>query len=146
MNKNVMEERQYRAEESIRKKFHKQLFTPFARACRDYRLISEGDRIAVCISGGKDSMLMAKLFQEIQRHRKMHFELTFLVMDPGYARENRELIESNAKLLGIPVTIFESSIFDAVDTIDKSPCYLCARMRRKGFRLCSCHSSCYYNK
>ena len=75
-------------------------------------------------------MLMAKLFQEIQRHRKMQFELTFLVMDPGYARENRELIESNAKLLGIPVTIFESSIFDAVDTIDKSPCYLCARMRR----------------
>ncbi|MCR5054767.1 MAG: ATPase [Lachnospiraceae bacterium] len=124
------EEKQHIAEESIRKKYHKQLFTPFAKACKKYQLISEGDRIAVCISGGKDSMLMAKLFQEIQRHRKCKFELTFLVMDPGYNRENRELIESNAKALGIPITIFESNIFDAVDTIDKSPCYICARMRR----------------
>lgn len=119
-----------KAEDSIRKKFHKQLFTPFAKACKTYELIQEGDRIAVCISGGKDSMLMAKLFQEIQRHRKVSFELTFLVMDPGYNKENRALIESNAKKLGIPVTIFESTIFDAVDTIEKSPCYLCARMRR----------------
>ncbi len=95
-----------------------------------YQLIGEGDHIAVCMSGGKDSMLMAKLFQEIQRHRQMEFALTFLVMDPGYNRENRLLIESNAKALGIPVTIFESTIFDAVDTIDKNPCYLCARMRR----------------
>ncbi|MCR4691420.1 MAG: ATPase [Lachnospiraceae bacterium] len=124
------EERQRRAEESIRKKFHKQLFTPFAKACKTYQLIQEGDRIAVCISGGKDSMLMAKLFQEIQRHRKCNFELTFLVMDPGYNKENRELIESNSKALGIPITIFESDIFDAVDTIEKSPCYICARMRR----------------
>ena len=124
------EEKMKRAEESIRKKFHKQLFTPFAKACKNYRLIDEGDRIAVCISGGKDSTLMAKLFQEIQRHRKVAFDLTFLVMDPGYNRENRELIESNAKDLGIPVTIFESTIFDAVETIDKNPCYLCARMRR----------------
>lgn len=123
-------ERQKRAEESIRKKYHKQLFTPFAKACKTYRLIEEGDRIAVCISGGKDSMLMAKLFQEIQRHRQCNFELTFLVMDPGYNKDNRALIESNAKALGIPVTIFESDIFDAVDTIDKSPCYICARMRR----------------
>jgi len=123
-------ERQKKAEESIRKKFHKQLFTPFAKACKTYKLIEEGDRIAVCISGGKDSMLMAKLFQEIQRHRQCNFELTFLVMDPGYNKENRELIESNAKALGIPVTIFESDIFDAVDTIEKSPCYICARMRR----------------
>ncbi len=130
MNEITVTEKQKRAEESIRKKFHKQLFTPFARACKTYRLISEGDHIAVCISGGKDSMLMAKLFQEIQRHRQMNFELTFLVMDPGYKKENRELIESNAKALGIPVTIFESDIFDAVDTIEKSPCYLCARMRR----------------
>ena len=124
------EERQKRAEESIRKKFHKQLLTPFAKACRDYQLIQDGDRIAVCISGGKDSMLMAKLFQELQRHRKVDFSLTFLVMDPGYNAENRALIESNAKTLGIPVTIFESNIFDAVDTVEKSPCYLCARMRR----------------
>jgi len=124
------EERQKRAEESIRKKYHKQLLTPFAKACRDYQLIQDGDRIAVCISGGKDSMLMAKLFQELQRHRKVDFSLTFLVMDPGYNAENRALIESNAKTLGIPITIFESNIFDAVDTVEKSPCYLCARMRR----------------
>lgn len=117
-------------EDGIRKKFHKPLFTPFAKACKTYDLIQEGDKIAVCISGGKDSMLMAKLFQEIQRHRRVNFELLFLVMDPGYNKENRELIESNAAKLGIPITIFESTIFDAVDTIDKSPCYLCARMRR----------------
>ena len=119
-----------KAEESIRKRFHKKLFSPFARACKNYQLINEGDHIAVCISGGKDSMLMAKLFQEIQKHKKVNFELTFLVMDPGYNKENRALIESNAKALGIPITIFESDIFDAVDTIEKSPCYLCARMRR----------------
>ena len=124
------EEKKKRAEESIQKKFHKQLFSPFAKACKLYKLIEEGDHIAVCISGGKDSMLMAKLFQEIQRHRHVNFELTFLVMDPGYNKENRALIESNAEALGIPVTIFESTIFDTVDNIDKSPCYLCARMRR----------------
>jgi tRNA(Ile)-lysidine synthase TilS/MesJ/rhodanese-related sulfurtransferase len=129
-SENDREERQKRAEECIRKKFHKQLLTPFAKACRDYQLIQDGDRIAVCISGGKDSMLMAKLFQELQRHRKVDFSLTFLVMDPGYNAENRALIESNAKTLGIPITIFESNIFDAVDTVEKSPCYLCARMRR----------------
>ncbi len=125
-----LDARRQKAEESIRKKFHKQLFTPFAKACKTYRLIEEGDRIAVCISGGKDSMLMAKLFQEIQKHRQCHFELVFLVMDPGYNEDNRALIESNAKALGIPVTLFESDIFDAVDTIEKNPCYLCARMRR----------------
>ena len=124
------EKLQDRVETCIRKKFHKPLFTPFARACKTYRLIGEGDRIAVCISGGKDSMLMAKLFQEIQRHRQCRFELVFLVMDPGYRQENRELIEHNAAILGIPVTIFESRIFDAVDTIEKNPCYICARMRR----------------
>ena len=129
-NEDNKEERKNRAEESIRKKFHKQLFSPFAKACKTYRLINEGDRIAVCISGGKDSMLMAKLFQEIKRHRQMDFDLTFLVMDPGYNKENRALIEKNADVLGIPITVFESSIFDAVDTIEKSPCYLCARMRR----------------
>ena len=125
-----LEERRERAERSIQKKFHKQLFTPFAKACKTYRLIEEGDHIAVCISGGKDSMLMAKLFQEIQKHRQCNFELTFMVMDPGYNKDNRALIESNAKALGIPITIFESDIFDAVDTIDKNPCFLCARMRR----------------
>ncbi len=129
-NDDGKEERKKRAEVSIQKKFHKQLLTPFVKACKTYRLIEDGDHIAVCISGGKDSMLMAKLFQEIKRHKKMEFELTFLVMDPGYNKENRALIESNAKALGIPVTIFESTIFDTVDTIEKSPCYLCARMRR----------------
>ena len=125
-----LEEKQERAENSIRKKFHKQIFYPFAKACKTYELIKDGDHIAVCISGGKDSMIMAKLFQEIKRHRKVQFELTFLVMDPGYNKENRALIEKNAKQLGIPVTIFESDIFDAVDNVEKSPCYLCARMRR----------------
>ena len=130
LNEAEREEKQRKAEDSIRKKYHKSLFSPFARACKTYRLINDGDHIAVCISGGKDSMLMAKLFQEIQRHKKVNFELTFLVMDPGYNKENRELLESNAKALGIPVSIFESDIFDAVDTIEKSPCYICARMRR----------------
>ena len=97
-NETNLEERQLKAEDSIRRKYHEQLFTPFARACKTYQLISEGDRIAVCMSGGKDSMLMAKLFQEIQKHRKVNFDLTFLVMDPGYNKENRALIESNARL------------------------------------------------
>lgn len=123
-------ERLEQIEISIRKKFHKNLFSRFARAINEYELIKENDHIAVCISGGKDSMLMAKLFQEIKRHNKFDFELTFLVMDPGYSPENRKIIEQNAKLMNIPITIFESDIFDAVDTIEKSPCYLCARMRR----------------
>ncbi len=117
-------------EKSIRKKFHKQLFSRFAKAVRDYELIQEGDKIAVCISGGKDSMLMAKLFQELQKHRKVSFELVFLVMDPGYNEVNRQMIEYNAKRLNLPITVFESDIFDAVFDIEKSPCYLCARMRR----------------
>lgn len=125
-----LKEKQKKAEASIQKKYHKELFSKFAKACKNYQLIQEGDHIAVCISGGKDSMLMAKLFQEIQRHRQVSFKLTFLVMDPGYNKANRMLIESNARQLGIPITIFESDIFDAVDTVEKSPCYLCARMRR----------------
>ena len=124
------QERQKKAEDSIRGKFHKQLFSPFAKACRDYRLIQDGDRIAVCISGGKDSMLMAKLFQELQRHRKVSFELLFLVMDPGYNGDDRRQLEYNAKTLSVPITVFESTIFDVVDTVEKNPCYLCARMRR----------------
>ena len=112
------------------KRFHRTLFSRFAKAINTYELIQPGDKIAVCISGGKDSMLMAKLFQELRRHDKFPFELEFLVMDPGYKDENRQLIESNAREMGVPIRIFESVIFDAVYEIDKSPCYLCARMRR----------------
>lgn len=129
-NEDAGKERQKRIEESLRKKFHKSIFSRFTKAINEYQLVQEGDRIAVCISGGKDSMLMAKLFQELQRHKKCHFELVFMVMDPGYNEYNRKVIEENARILGIPVTIFESSIFDAVFEIEKSPCYLCARMRR----------------
>ena len=117
-------------EKSLRKKFHKNIFSKFAKAINQYELVKEGDRIAVCISGGKDSMLMAKLFQEIKKHNKFPFEVKFLVMDPGYSPENRQVIEENARKLKIPIQIFESDIFDAVYTIEKSPCYLCARMRR----------------
>ena len=117
-------------EKSIRKKFHKRLFSRFAKAVREYELVQEGDRIAVCISGGKDSMLMAKLFQELKKHNKFPFEVECLVMDPGYSELNRKLIEQNAKMMGIPIKIFESDIFDAVFDVEKSPCYLCARMRR----------------
>ena len=117
-------------EKSIRKKFHKRLFSRFAKAVREYELVQEGDRIAVCISGGKDSMLMAKLFQELKKHNKFPFEVEYLVMDPGYSELNRKLIEQNAKMMGIPIKIFESDIFDAVFDVEKSPCYLCARMRR----------------
>ena len=112
------------------RRFHEKLMSPFTRAIKEYELLQPGDRVAVCISGGKDSMLMAKLFQELQRHRKFPFELKFLVMDPGYNELNRLMIETNAAALGIPVTVFETDIFDIVDTIPKSPCYLCARMRR----------------
>ena len=122
--------RQKRIEDSIRRKFHVPLFSRFAKAVRDYELIQENDKIAVCISGGKDSMLMAKLFQELKRHNKFPFEVVYLVMDPGYNAANRKIIEENARMLGIPATIFETQIFDAVYNVDKSPCYLCARMRR----------------
>ena len=117
-------------EKSIRKKFHKELFSRFAKTINEYELVKENDRIAVCISGGKDSMLMAKLFQELRRHNKFPFELVFLVMDPGYNETNRQVIENNARLLNIPITVFETQIFDAVYDVEKSPCYLCARMRR----------------
>ena len=122
-------------EQSIRKKFRKTIWCRFTRAVREYELVKEGDKIAVCISGGKDSMLMAKLFQELKRHNKFNFEVVFLVMDPGYSPANRQIIEANAKRMNIPITIFESDIFDAVFNIEKSPCYLCARMRRG--HLCS---------
>ena len=119
-----------RAEESIRKKFHKKLFSRFTKAIVEYELIQPNDKIAVCISGGKDSFVMAKLFQELKRHNKIPFEIIFLVMDPGYNAENRRVIEENAKLLNIPLTIFETDIFESVFTMEKSPCYICARMRR----------------
>jgi len=117
-------------ERSIIKKYRKQLWCRFTKAVRDYQLIQEGDRIAVCISGGKDSMLMAKLMQEIQRHGKVRFEIVYLCMNPGYNEENWSLIRNNAKLLGIPLTTFESDIFESVEHIEHHPCYLCARMRR----------------
>lgn len=113
-----------------RRKFHEKLFRPFVRAIAQYNMVEPDDRIAVCISGGKDSMLMAKLFQQLKRHNKFPFELVFLVMDPGYNELNRQIIEYNAETLGVPVHIFETSIFDAVFRTDRSPCYLCARMRR----------------
>mgnify|MGYP002597984733 CR=1 FL=1 len=117
-------------EKSLRKKFHKNIFSKFAKAINQYELVKEGDRIAVCISGGKDSMLMAKLFQELLKHGKANFELLFLVMNPGYNEDNWKIIQDNAKVLGIPLTVFETQIFDTVADIDKNPCYLCARMRR----------------
>ncbi len=117
-------------ETSIRKKFHKKIWCQFTKAVRTYELVKPGDKIAVCISGGKDSMLMAKLFQELKLHNKFPFEVKFLVMDPGYSPANRKVIEENAKILNIPITIFESDIFDSVYNVEKSPCYLCARMRR----------------
>ena len=124
------EQRRDDIEKSLRKKFKRNLFGMFVKAICDYQLVEPGDRIAVCISGGKDSMLMAKLFQELKRHNKIPFELVFLCMDPGYNEANRKVIERNADLLGIPLTIFETNIFDSVYNIPKSPCYVCARMRR----------------
>lgn len=124
------DEKREKIELSIRKKFHKELFTKFAKAINEYELLSAGDKVAVCISGGKDSMLLAKLFQELKRHNKFDFELVFLVMNPGYNKENLELIKSNSELMGVPITVFESDIFENVEHIEKSPCYICARMRR----------------
>ena len=119
-----------RIEQSITKKYRKKLWTPFIKAIKTYELIHEGDKIAVCISGGKDSMLMAKLTQMLQRISEVDFEVVYLVMDPGYNEINRQKIESNAKLLEIPITIFETDIFEVANNTDDSPCYLCARMRR----------------
>ena len=117
-------------EQSIRKKFKKKIWSKFTKAINEYELVKEGDCIAVCISGGKDSMLMAKLFQELKLHNKFDFQVKFLVMDPGYSPANRQVIEENARRLNIPITIYESDIFESVFNVEKSPCYLCARMRR----------------
>lgn len=123
-------ERYQEIEKSLKKKYRSSIWCRFTSAINEYQLVKEGDKIAVCISGGKDSMLMAKLFQELKKHNKFEFELVFLVMDPGYNPINREMIKKNLKLLNIEATVFESQIFDSVADIEKSPCYLCARMRR----------------
>lgn len=131
-----MEERYKEIEKSIIKKYRKDIWSKFVKAVQEYKLIEENDKIMVCISGGKDSFLLAKCIQEIKRHGKFDFDACYVVMDPGYNKNNRKMIEENAKILNIPIEIFESNIFDVVTTVDKSPCYLCARMRR----------GCLYNK
>ena len=125
-----LEDRCRQIERSIIKKFRKEIWCKFTKALNEYELIKDGDKIAVCISGGKDSMLMAKCFQELARHGKKNFEVVFLVMDPGYSEANAIAIKNNAALMQVPVQIFTSDIFEAVVTIENSPCYLCARMRR----------------
>ena len=117
-------------ERSIQKKYRKELWTPFILAVKRYALIQAGDRVAVCVSGGKDSMLLAKLMQLLHRYSDVPFEVKFLAMDPGYAPENRRRIEENARLLDIPLAIFETDVFDVANAAEKNPCYLCARMRR----------------
>ena len=119
-----------RVESSLLKEFRKPIWRPFMNAVRQYELIQPGDRIAVCISGGKDSMLMAKLMQTLQRHSEVPFEAEYLIMDPGYNEINRRKVESNAKLLEIPYTLFESDIFEIANSQEKNPCFLCAKMRR----------------
>lgn len=123
-------EKAFEVEKSLRKKFRKEIWSKFTKAVNTYELVKPGDKIAVCISGGKDSMLMAKCFQELKLHDKFDFDVKFLVMDPGYSPRNRQVIEENARILNIPIIVFESDIFESVYNIEKSPCYLCARMRR----------------
>lgn len=123
-------------ERSIIKKFRKDIWSKFVKAVQEYELIKENDNIMVCISGGKDSFLLAKCIQELQRHGKFHFDAHYVVMDPGYNDYNRDFIIDNARILDVPIEMFNSDIFDVVATVDKSPCYLCARMRR----------GCLYNK
>ena len=123
-------ERYKEIERSIIKKFRKEIWARFVKAVQDYKLIEENDKIMVCISGGKDSFLLAKCMEELKRHGKFHFELYYVVMNPGYNEKNLELIKENAKILNLNIEIFESDIFDIVDSVDRSPCYLCARMRR----------------
>ena len=129
-NHNEAEQRTKDIERSIIKKFRKPIWRRFTKAIREYELVQDGDKIAVCISGGKDSMLMAKLFQELSRQGKKNFEVVFLVMNPGYNEINYQTIKDNAKILNVPITVFESDIFNIVASEEQSPCYLCARMRR----------------
>ena len=123
-------ERYEEIEQSITKRFRKEIWKMFVKGISEYEMIQDGDKIAVCISGGKDSMLMAKCFQEIKKHRKMNFELEFIVMNPGYNELNKQKIIDNAKILNVPITMFETDIFSRVVHIENNPCYLCARMRR----------------
>lgn len=123
-------EKYQEVERSIIKKFRKDIWSKFVKAIKDYELISENDKIMVCISGGKDSFLMAKCFQEIKKHGKFDFDVKFVVMDPGYTEKNKNMIIENGKKLNIPIEMFDSDIFEIVSSIEKSPCYLCARMRR----------------
>lgn len=123
-------ERRGEIERSIIKKYKKTVWRQFTKGINEFELIKDGDKIAVCISGGKDSMLLAKLMQELKKHGRNNFEVEFLVMNPGYNEENWKIIENNAKLLGIPIQVFHTEIFDIVAGVDDSPCYLCARMRR----------------
>lgn len=125
-----MEERYKEIEKSIMTTYRKKIWNQFVKGIREFEMIKEGDKIAVCMSGGKDSFLLAKCMQEIQRHKKMNFELVFLVMNPGYNERNKEKIIENANLLNIPITMFETNIFNAVFNIENNPCYICARMRR----------------
>ena len=129
-NHSEAEQRTKDIERSIIKKFRKPIWRRFTKAIREYELVEDGDKIAVCISGGKDSMLMAKLFQELSRHGKKNFEVVFLVMNPGYNEINYQTIKDNAQILNVPITVFESDIFNIVASEEQSPCYLCARMRR----------------
>lgn len=130
MQQQEQEDYCFKVEQSLRKKFKKDILSRFVKALKEYRLVNAGDKVAVCISGGKDSMLMAKLFQELKRHSAVPFEVEYLVMDPGYNPQNRAMIEENARRLQIPIKIFETNIFESVYRVEKSPCYLCARMRR----------------
>ena len=129
-DENTTGEKQKEIERSIIKKFRKGIWRKFTKGIREYDLIQDGDKIAVCISGGKDSMLMAKLFQELKRHGQQNFEVVYLVMNPGYNPFNYQVILDNAQFLNVPITVFESEIFDIVASEEQSPCYLCARMRR----------------
>ena len=122
--------RKQEIERSIITRFRKDIWRPFTKAIRDYQLIQEGDKIAVCISGGKDSMLLAKCMEELKKHGKVNFDLCFIVMNPGYRSDIYQQIEENARVLGIDIQVFQSNIFDVVDKQESSPCYLCARMRR----------------
>lgn len=123
-------EKYIEVERSIIKRFRKEIWRKFITSVNDYQLIKEGDKIAVCISGGKDSMLLAKCMQELKKHGKVHFDLVFMVMDPGYNPYNRQIILDNAEYLNIPIEVFNSNIFEVVASVPDSPCYLCAKMRR----------------
>ena len=127
--KRVLEKYQ-EVEKSIITTYRKTIWKRFIEAINEYKLIEDGDKIAVCISVGKDSMLMAKCFQELERHGKKNFEVIYLCMNPGYNEINKQKIISNAKLLNIPLTFFETNIFEVAERIDNNPCYICARMRR----------------